>query len=1182
MKTSCISHLFASVAPLLVAQAIGAATYYVSPYTGDDAYDGLSAASPRATVASAYADAADGDTILLAPGVHTLSQTLVIGKAVSLQGTDRICTTLKAASTGYRLITINNADAEVAGVTIRDVAAGNVAGFGVFIGANGGTLRDARVTGCSGGNNDNSGAVAFAASSPGSVRRTIIDGNHASGYGGGVHYQGGAAGAVLENCLVVGNSANWGGGLYANAGNITILNCTIANNKSANNSADYYYYSGKPTVRNTIIGSGYFNVTGGTYYQHCATSPVQSGEGNVAYSAQFRDSSAFDYRLAVGSAYAAAGAALETGMPETDLEGNRHDPAAPSLGCHAAPSADGLDVAFQVDLAGITVGSAAVLSATVSHATSAATCSWFVGGDSEFSAETNTAADVQARVEIGAIGRYGVRLLVADQGATYAVARFNVFEIGALTNYVSLSGSATYPYDTWETAAHDIPSALDAAVPGATILVDDGTWTLASQLEITEPIALVSRNGRDATRLAAGGGDRLLYLNDPQAVVKGFTLSGVRRTVSHSIQWNFGGAACIDSLGGVVEDCIFEDNAEASAFHGVAIAIRGNASAVRRTIFRANATQAAVYGTVYMAGGTLENCLVYGNTAQYGGGVYIENAPATVLNCTIVNNTSTAGSGQGMDIYNYRQPSVIANCIAGPVNNRYGNTATNNLLNISAAVQEALFFDTSTANYALKPDAVAVDAGADIDGVGPFDVLGAPRVQGEAIDIGACEYGEDSLDIGFTCEPAGVFSGGEVRVRPVFEASGDASLAWMITRAGGAAATYTTTGHDTLSVSFDTPGVYEVAVEIRVGGRVARQSKPAAFRVGVRDAYVSKTGNATFPYDTPAKATPDPATAVAVGIDGTKVHVGPGTYDLERALEITDGLDFIGEAGKEHTVLRHDAAAANDSVLFINNSGACVSGFTICGGRYTGGLRGNAGAGVCIQRSGGRLQDCIVSNNLCGLNVCGAGIAVYGAHATVSRCLIADNGVMPGVGTFNSWGGGVYFAAGVSHLDNCLVFRNRCGYGGGTYTEGSAIATLTNCTIVANGANERGGGIYNYNAGQTHVIGSAICGNSAGSVETPPVDDIAWAWNNKNTISYCAGTFESQGVMTLDLDDFGFKNAAAGIFRLVTGSPLIDAGVAVPWLASERDLDGKPRVRGAAPDIGCFEFGRDATIILAQ
>jgi len=51
-----------------------------------------------------------------------------------------------------------------------------------------------------------------------------------------------------------------------------------------------------------------------------------------------------------------------------------------------------------------------------------------------------------------------------------------------------------------------------------------------------------------------------------------------------------------------------------------------------------------------------------------------------------------------------------------------------------------------------------------------------------------------------------------------------------------------------------------------------------------------------------------------------------------------------------------------------------------------------------------------------------------------------------------------------------------------------------------------------------------------------------------------------------------FADPAAGDYRLRPGSPALDSGVALPWMADAVDLDGRSRVWNGAPDRGAYEF----------
>ncbi|HYO25315.1 MAG TPA: choice-of-anchor Q domain-containing protein, partial [Lacipirellulaceae bacterium] len=65
----------------------------------------------------------------------------------------------------------------------------------------------------------------------------------------------------------------------------------------------------------------------------------------------------------------------------------------------------------------------------------------------------------------------------------------------------------------------------------------------------------------------------------------------------------------------------------------------------------------------------------------------------------------------------------------------------NDLHSLAAGTQadlSSLFVDVAAADYRLKPGAVAIDAGSSL-GAPSADLLGTPRPQGSAVDIGALE-----------------------------------------------------------------------------------------------------------------------------------------------------------------------------------------------------------------------------------------------------------------------------------------------------------------------------------------------------------------------------------------------------------------------------------------------------------
>lgn len=166
------------------------------------------------------------------------------------------------------------------------------------------------------------------------------------------------------------------------------------------------------------------------------------------------------------------------------------------------------------------------------------------------------------------------------------------------STYVSSSGSATSPYDSWEKAAHDLATAAAETDVGGTVRIAPGTYA------VSETIAL----------------DRALTVRsaDPET-----------DAISPETTILDGGSTCgIVSVGAAV------------SFVGLTFS-HGNVSG----------NGGALSVTGYAGGGGCENCIFSGNAATANGGaVYVEaaanNTPFPMTSCTLVGNyAGTAGGG---------------------------------------------------------------------------------------------------------------------------------------------------------------------------------------------------------------------------------------------------------------------------------------------------------------------------------------------------------------------------------------------------------------------------------------------------------------------------------------------------------------------------------------------------------
>ncbi|MCP4708332.1 MAG: right-handed parallel beta-helix repeat-containing protein [Planctomycetes bacterium] len=206
-------------------------------------------------------------------------------------------------------------------------------------------------------------------------------------------------------------------------------------------------------------------------------------------------------------------------------------------------------------------------------------------------------------------------------------------------------------------------------------------------------------------------------------------------------------------------------------------------------------------------------------------------------------------------------------------------------------------------------------------------------------------------------------------------------------------------------------------------------------------------------------------------------------------------------------------------------------------------------------------------------------------------------------------GGGMINGGGSLTFINCSFRRNSAERGGGMINSGGST-TFVNCTFTGNLADEgSGGGMRNYNSNPV-VLYCSFIGNFAeeygGGMSNeyrsrPNIYNCIFWGNTASTghkevytgpscrpeIGYCniAGSYYT-GLwdISLGIDGGGnidvepmFVDAGSGDYRLMAGSPCIDAGDN-GGVTTIFDLDGRPRVVDgdgdgvAVVDMGAYEF----------
>jgi hypothetical protein len=192
-------------------------------------------------------------------------------------------------------------------------------------------------------------------------------------------------------------------------------------------------------------------------------------------------------------------------------------------------------------------------------------------------------------------------------------------------------------------------------------------------------------------------------------------------------------------------------------------------------------------------------------------------------------------------------------------------------------------------------------------------------------------------------------------------------------------------------------------------------------------------------------------------------------------------------------------------------------------------------------QSGGGAHNSTLNNCLITGNTAQNGGGVSGSFLRLTNCVVTGNWA-------TNTGGG---AAAGAIMVNCLVTGNSATNAGG----GASACTLINSTVVNNTAVNQGGGAF-----QGTVRNSIIYFNSANVSSNVAAATV----NNSCTIPAVTGA----GNFT---NTPGFVDQIAGIYRLQTNSSCINAGNN-SYISFEKDLDGRPRNVGGTVDVGAYEF----------
>ena len=1055
---------------LLGAYPAPAATNHVAG-SGSDTNSGATWAAAWATINHAAANTAAGDTVLVSNGTYSLTTTISVTNGITVRGLNGHGATIVNGGGSVRCFYLSHADAVVQGLTITNGYRNeqSYGGGGVYC-AGAGTVRDCVVVG-NVASDRGAGVTLYAG---GRVRNCLITGNSCAGtgYGGGVYIH--TSGAI-ESSTISGNSGGNTGGVYFNGGAASIKNSVLYGNQSL----------GSPNVG----GSGTFSYT-------CVW-PARAGTGNTANDPFFTDAAAGNYRLLPGSACTNAGNNdLGWMSGAEDLDGNArisdanvdmgaYEYVAGALQCNfVAGAPDGPaphDVVFTAYAAGTN--------------TSGLVYAWDFDNDTIVDASGSSSNVV---TNTYAAGTYGVKLTVTNAvGESASFTRLDYVHVGHGAVYASTNGGNVSPYTNWATAATSIQDAIDIGSFGTVVWVTNGTYVLSSTISITDGITVRSVNGHATTVVNGNNAVRCFYLNHADAVVDGFTITRGRKSASG----HGGGGVYCYSEGGTVQNCMITNNWASDRGAGV---------------------------TLY-TGGTLRNCVIAGNSATtYGGGLYTHSTDPVVENCTITGNTGTYGGG------------VFANGNATLRNTIiYFNTAANGPNTYSTGIYtycctidpvkagtgnisgDPLFADAGQGDYHLTPASPCTNAGSNQAWMpAAKDLDGNGRVSQGTVDIGAYEYTLGPLACDFTADAAEGMAPHTAVLTATVVGSNTTGVVYMWDYETDGTNDVQGADRKVVTNTF-AAGTYTVTLTVtNQPGELATATRAAYIVSAPLVAYVSKTGTDTPPYDTWGTAASNIQSAVDVGVDGTAVRVGSGTYVLSSQVEVAKGITVESANGARTTVVDGNGSVRG---FYLTHANAVVDGFTITN----------------CQAAGG------------------AGVYLFGA-GLVRNCILEGN-------TSSSYGGAARCEGG-GIVRNCLMKNNRCGgnSGAGVYIVGSG-GTVENCTIVYNTAGNGGGGIYN-NTGAGRVRNTIMAHNTA----SPTWPDQNYLGAGQIDYS-CTPVMVHPGTSNIMADPL-FVDVAAD-YRLQETSPCVDTGTQRSWMTpGTPDLAGSPRVAGGEVDMGAYEW----------
>jgi hypothetical protein len=301
-----------------------------------------------------------------------------------------------------------------------------------------------------------------------------------------------------------------------------------------------------------------------------------------------------------------------------------------------------------------------------------------------------------------------------------------------------------------------IQAAIDAAVPGDSVIVAPGTYTGTGNRNLSfggKAITVRGAGGPEATILSVQAspahparGALFTSGEGPDSVLEGFTITG-GATPPGAIadEFNGGGVLVNNGSSPTIRNCVIQGNQ--CGCWGAAICVSSGSPTIVDCALLGNQADDNGGGVFAWGSGslTIVNTLIAGNDGgATGGGVAVFSSSAsTIVNSTIVDNV--ADSGLGVHAFT----TTIVNSIVwgggGPQIIGSPQISFSNVpggwSGVGNTSVDPRFVDAAGGDYHLAADSPLVNAGNTL--MVPIEVLtdfdGDPRVIGSSVDMGADE-----------------------------------------------------------------------------------------------------------------------------------------------------------------------------------------------------------------------------------------------------------------------------------------------------------------------------------------------------------------------------------------------------------------------------------------------------------